>query len=162
MNDYDDYEKTSYETEPVEDIVDAMRAFARAFDELLTAMPIEFDTFAEEVRLAMYTPVSRQTNSADDITQPISLYEIGVTHSPNNSVAGQYAINTAKLAEAVESRAEDVQALLIQEQDGVLHVLCDMLMAFIEEEREDDLPRNVYAVVMRLFNECRRLAIMWE
>ena len=180
---YEDFHKTPYETEPVECIMGAMRAFVKAYDHLQNILPIEFDPLAEALRLTMYSPVWPEIDSD---SPPISLYEIGVTQSPHRSVAGRYSIHEGKLTEALEHRAEDIRALLIQESvqgtlvlpinrlgtakqfpmaqedSGILPRLCDILAIFIDEEREEKLPEDVYTATMRFLNECRRLIVMWE
>jgi len=159
MDIFDNHEKTPYETEPVESPLEAMRAFALAFGRLLDALPLECDGFAEELKLAMYKPVYL---AFDPDAPPISLYEIGVTHSPHKSVAGQYAIQAGKLSDAIQHRPEAVRALLIQEESGVLPRLCAILEAFRDAEREEDLQMDVFTALMRFLNECRRLSVMWE
>jgi len=159
MDFLDNHEKTPYETEPVENSLDAMRAFARAFDKLLNILPIELDFFAEELKLAMYKPVYLEFAPDEP---PISLYEVGLTHSPHKSVAGRYSIHEGKLADAMERRPEEVRALLIQEESGVLPRLCTILEEFRDAEREEYLQKDVFTALMRFLNECRRLGVMWE
>jgi len=154
---YDEYHKTSYETEPVENISQAIRAFVTAYDSVHNILPIEHDPLGEALRLAIYSPVKPL---ADEKSPPISLYEIGVTHSPHRSVAGRYGVNEIKLNDALEKRTEDVRALLIQEDSGILLKVCEIITAFLEEEHE--LQDPVFAAIMRLLNECRRLIVMWE
>lgn len=151
-------EKTTYETDPVENMADAMHAFADAYDKLHDCLQFDFAHFNEELRAAMYKPVRPGMGSGG---VPISLYEIGVAHFPNRTVAGRYSIHKGKLAEALDRRNKDVRAMLVQEETGVLPHLCEILLEFRDQEREEELPQEVYIALMRFLNECRRLAAMW-
>ncbi|MCL2386577.1 MAG: hypothetical protein FWC89_03400 [Defluviitaleaceae bacterium] len=152
-----EFEKTPYETNPVESPAEAVKAFVEAYDVLQTILT-EFDSeegelsvFADSLRAAMYRPVSPDGGSRPSI----SLYEIGVVYFPEG--AGRYDISTRKLSTALRQRENDVRALFVQE-DGILPNLCEILPAFLEEERDE----YVYAAAMRFLNECRRLIAMWE
>lgn len=154
----DKLEQTTYETEPVQNLNDAMHAFAGAYDRLHIVLQEEYKYFDDSIRTAMFTPVRPEL---DMHSPPISLYEIGLTHSPNRSVAGKYAIHESKLADALEHRRSDIHALLTQEESGVLPKLCAILLDFRDKERDEKLPEEIYAALMRFLNECRRLNAMW-
>jgi hypothetical protein len=150
----DNFEKTPYETNPVESLADAVKAFVEAYDVLQSTLA-EFDDekiFSAALRTAMYQPVV--PTGCDN--PPICLYEIGVVFSPDEE---KYTINNRKLLVNLHSRESDVRALFIQENDGILSHLCEILCAFLGN---DELNEFVHAAVLRFLNECRRLFAMWE
>jgi flagellar capping protein FliD len=172
-----DFEKTSYETNPVESPFDAICAFVEAYDALQNFLvefneeiffeplendenetdeeivpPITFSEFATQLREAMYRPVRPE---GDDIP-PIGIYEIGVVFVPEG--AGKYGINSRKLKAALRTRESDVRALFVQ-NDGILPQLCEMISDFLS--REKDLNDYVFSAALRFLNECRRMTAMW-
>jgi len=164
-------EKTSYETDPVESLYDAMLAFAKAYDNLQYVLQEELQIeLSNELRRAMYRPVQRTPSSL-----PISMYEVGLIHHPNKSVAGRYSINEKKLQKAIKTRETDVQALLVMEGVGILPSLCDKLSELREmelkyEEEVEDIgnvfvymySKAVRNAILRFLNECRRLIALWS
>jgi flagellar capping protein FliD len=146
----DMFEKTSYETGPVESPFDAICAFVEAYDVLqrILAEEGEEPTFADALRMAMYRPVR-----PDASKPPMSLYEIGAVYVPGEP--GKYGVNNRKLKAALEQRESDVQELFVQE-NGILPHLCEMIPEFLENE----LPEEVHAAALRFLNECRRLMAM--
>ena len=152
-----DIEKTPYETDPVRDLGEALYAFVGAYDRLqlvLREFEDEFTWFADVLRHGIYRPV--QPDGAEGSRPSLSLYEIGVVYFPDSYNPGKYSINTRKLEKALQLRGEDVRALFVQ-SDGILPVLCEILLVFLEEE----MPEHLYAAAMRFLNECRRLEAMW-
>jgi hypothetical protein len=148
------YEKTSYETNPVESPMDAICAFAEAYDVLLSVLEKHGEKIeTDELRAAMYHPV----RPLGDDVPPISVYEIGIVYAPDGME--KYGINIRKLQAALKLRKNDVRALLVQE-DGILVRFCEILPKLIENENE--LHEYVYAAALRFLNECRRLKAMWE
>ena len=141
-------ERTPYETDPVESVEQAIRAFVAAYNRL-QAVPTKAGqdrTFSETLRLAMQrgVPLGGQLH--------MGLYEIGIAHAANGPAAmAALCIHEGKLARALAQRARDVQALFAREHDGLLPRLCALL------ETETDLPGEG----MRLLNECRRLMAFW-
>jgi len=163
-------EKTSYETDPVESLYDAMLAFARAYDNLQYVLQEELQIeLSHELRQIIYRPVQRTTKSL-----PISMYEVGLIHHPNKSVAGRYTINEIKLQKAINTRESDVQALLVMEGVGILPYLCDKLSELREmevkpDEDSEDFENSfdyvysdvVRGAILKFLNECRRLTALW-
>lgn len=147
-------ERTSCETNPVESLADALRAFVEDCDVLQTILAEfseEADTlFAYALRAAMYRPV----RPGGDNHPPISLYEIGVVYVPDG--AGKYGVNNRKLKSALRHRENYVRALFVQE-DGILPHLCEILLGFLEEEQHE----FIQVAAMRFSNECRRQTAMW-
>jgi len=176
------FEKTSFETNPVESPEDALHAFVVAYDALQATLAAyaEHLEFANTLRGAIYRPVLPEGG----FSPPISLYEIGVVYGHGGK--GKYGINEAKLHAALEERAADVSALFVQE-NGILPHLCKILSEFLTDlfadpnaddsenlENPDDIkspdtnestvyvpPEEIYAVAMRFLNESRRLAAIW-
>lgn len=155
-------EKTPYETEPVENLSEAMRAFVSAYDRLHEILKFNgYNDFDKDLKATMYKPVKPDIGST---TPPISLYEIGVSHFPDDRTeAGRHSIHDEKFAEALKHKSKAIRALLVQEEAGVLPRLCLMITEFINLERTEEelLPEHVYAALMRFLNECRRLTAMW-
>jgi len=168
-------EKTSYETDPVESLYDAMLAFAKAYDNLQYVLQEELQIeLSNELRRIIYRPVQRTPKSL-----PISMYEVGLIHRPNKSVAGRYTFNEKKLQKAINTRETDVQALLVMEGAGILPYLCDKLSELREMEHEYDendeessynqYHENAYVysnvvrgALLKFLNECRRLTALWS
>lgn len=149
MNEKKFFEKTSFETNPVENFADALRAFVDAYD-ILQAVLAEFAddaVFSEELRAELYRPVFPHEDAA-----PISLYEVGVVFTPE---AAKYTIIPAKLAAALKKRDSDVRALFTRD-DGILNGLSVMLAEFLTDETHE----FICAAALRFLNECRRLSAM--
>jgi len=144
----------TFETEPVDDLNSAISAFVVAYDNLQKLLHAELPETVEEFRRAMYRPVMLL-----DERGAISLYEIGVTRSPDSSIAGKYSINMEKLQEAFSAREADIQLLFTQAEVGLLVRLREMLTSFTDSE---DLSEDIYNAAMRFLNECRRLHVMWD
>jgi hypothetical protein len=110
------YKKKSKQTEaqPPAVTYDDVHAFVDAFNQLLTTAGED----AYDLRVEVYKPV--------ELYEPgrkISLYEIGVAHSPNNKSSGMLTIDDAMLNAALNHRGHDVAALFIKEDDGLLRRL---------------------------------------
>ena len=150
----DDNKVWTFETEPVDDLSSAIREFVSAYDSLQEILHSELPETVDELRRAMYRPVSLIGERG-----AISLYEIGITHSPDSSTAGRYSINMEKLQEAFLAREEDIQLLFTQAEVGLLVRLRAMLTEFTNGE---ELPEDIYNAAMRFLNECRRLHVMWS
>ena len=150
---FDELEKTPYETGPVENINGALRAFVESYDHLQLVLQKEFAYMGEVLRATMYAPVTFWGERP-----PISLYEIGITHSPHGTTAGKYSMNEEKLKEALRFRAWEARMLFVQDETGILDRLCNILMDF----RGHELPDDVYSATVRFLNESRRLRAMWS
>ncbi|MCL2456894.1 MAG: hypothetical protein FWD19_05030 [Defluviitaleaceae bacterium] len=144
----DNFEKTAYETNPVESPAAAIFAFVEAYDALQKNLAAEnFFTFSDALKTAMYQPV--RTNEA-----PISIYEIGVVYQHDKK---KYGINAQKLNAALILRRNDVRELFVS-CNGILPKLNEMLVEF----SENNLHENIYEIATRFLNECRRLSALWE
>jgi len=186
----DKFEKTSYETNPVESPVDAICAFVEAYDVLQTVLA-EFgeeieeeepdeegeleeveekieksdSSFADELREAMYRPV---LPNGDD-NPPISIYEIGVVYVPG-CTGEQFTKGTTGPDETGKYGVNNRKlktALRLRENDvRALFVQEDGILPHLCEMLplflENELHENVYAAALRFLNECRRLIAMWE
>jgi hypothetical protein len=89
-----------------------VHAFVGAYNRMLGSI----DEDAYHLRVEVYKPV--------ELYEPgrkISLYEIGVAHSPNNRSSGMLTIDDAMLNAALNYRGADITALFIKEGDGLLH-----------------------------------------
>jgi flagellar capping protein FliD len=155
------YFSNPHETEPVDNLTGAVRAFAQAYNHLQYALRTnsqdETLPLGDILRMAMHKSVS--PFSLDGIVKPqISLYEIGVAHSPDSTKSGQLSVHEEKFGFALISRESDVRALFIQEDSGLLPRLCDLLIPL----RERSLSEDIRVPALRLLNECRRLsALLW-
>jgi hypothetical protein len=89
-----------------------VHAFVDAYNLMLSS--IQEDAY--NLRVEVYKPV--------ELCEPgrkISLYEIGVAHSPNNRNSGMLTIDDAMLNAALNYRGADITALFLKEGDGLLH-----------------------------------------
>jgi len=142
--------QTSFETDPVESLSDALLAFVAAYDNLQMKIG-ETTSFGDDLKLTMYMPIQ-----PDGENRPsISLYELGVVYFPRKGETGKYAVHRRKLEKALNTREDDVRALFI---DGVLPRLCEMLSAFLDNEEPPE--EEIYISALRFLNECRRLTAM--
>ena len=139
------------ETEPVENAVVAITMFADAYDHLLDSLS-EHAEFAGELRAEIYKPVRLSGVGS------ISIYEIGIAHSPNNKLGGRFSIDREKLEKALEKRGGEIASLFAKEDDGLLPRLCALLSGFIEHADDGE----TRTACIRLLNECRRLLILME
>jgi len=160
-------ERTAYETDPVENIGEAIVALTHAYNRLqdvLHSGSAEWSAFGEELRAEMNKPVTVRGKKG----LQISLYEIGIAHSPDASHAkpGRLGVNGEKLNRALEERTSELQALLACEDNGLLPRLCRQLYNFKQKNTPDnDAPPKhwgvVYPPLVRFNNECRRLQAFW-
>ena len=82
------------------------------------------------LREAIYKPV--EISAAPMGVRLVSLYEIGVAHSPDHQAAGGLSVDTEKLTAALETRDADIRALF-GENDGIPARLCDILYDFMKD-----------------------------
>jgi hypothetical protein len=108
-------------------VVAAVGIFAEKYnllqDILLSGLPDGFVKTSDELREAVYRPVKLESSASTHI----SLYEIGVAHSPDNVIAGRLSINEEKLASEYQKRRKDVKTLFVKKEDGLLFRMNAML-----------------------------------
>jgi flagellar capping protein FliD len=159
-------QRSAYETEPVEDITEAVQEFANAYNRLqdaLHAEPATWASFGEQLRAAIHKPVAIGENGLQ-----LSLYEIGVAHAPDkrNHHPGRLSVNREKLDRALEDRAQELKTFFICEESGLIPRLCQLMNDFKNKSAPFDDALNVYWETMypplvRFNNECRRLQLFW-
>jgi len=142
--------KTSYETDPAQNLNEALIQFVTAYDNL-QALIYNSHSFSDELKMAMYRPICLD----DQCRMFISLYEIGVVYFPQK---GKYGVDKKKLEDAFLSRPDDLTKLFIGD-NGLLPRLCEIVPAFLESDV--DLQEDIYTLAMRFLNECRRLMVMF-
>jgi len=162
-------ERTAYETAPVENITEAVHALASAYNRLQDALhedPAEWEAFGAALRMAIYKPIDMPDGP------PISLYEVGVTHTPegperDNKQPGLLGVHEEKLNDALENRADEMKFFFAHDEEGLLARLCFMLEDFRNEaqpppeQETDEQWQMIYPTFQRFLNECRRLAAFW-
>jgi flagellar capping protein FliD len=162
-------ERTAYETEPVDNIGEAVVALVHAYNRLQDALFLtgsKWAAFGEALRAAVNKPVAaKETNGLQ-----ISLYEIGIAHAPDTASGGAGAVpnlvvNAEKLNRALEERADELEILFSCENAGLLPRLCQMLHEYKNNAPEDDALHtywdDIYPPLVRFNNECRRLQAFW-
>ena len=145
---------TAFETSPVENLFDAIKNFATAFDIFQDELSpdAEQKEFLESVKAALYKPVYPEEGTCG----PISLFEIGIMYVPSGKTAGTYTVCGEKLAIALSEREGDIKALFVQ-QDGLLNDVRGLVEGFLENE----LTEEVYVKARGFLNECHRLEAMF-
>ena len=145
---------TAFETSPVDNLFDAIKNFAAAFDIFQNELSqdIEQKEFLEKVKAALYKPVYPETDGSG----PISLFEIGFMYMPGGKNAGIYTVCGEKLSIALHDRENDIKALFAQ-HDGLLCEVTGLVAVFLENE----LPDVVFTKARGFLNECRRLEAMF-
>jgi flagellar capping protein FliD len=159
--------RSEYETEPVENVVEAIFEMAAAYNRLQDALHIGSAKWAflgESLRTTINKPVALE---AQDGLQ-ISPYEIGIAYSPDKqkNQLGTLTVNGEKLNRAFEERTKDVEVLFTHEITGLLPRICQLLADFKQNSAPFDDAQNiywetVYPPLVRLNNECRRLQAFW-
>jgi len=160
-------ERTAYETDPVENIGEAIVALTHAYNRLQDALhagPAKWAVFGENLRAEINKPVA--INGKNGLQ--ISMYEIGIAHAPDmhGNYLGRLGVNGEKLNRALEERTDELQTLLAGEDDGLLPRLCRIIYTFKQKNAPDnDAPHlhwdTVYPPLLRFNNECRRLQAFW-
>jgi len=160
-------QRSAYETDPVENITEAVQALAAAYNRLQDALhadPATYAHFGETLRAAMHKPVP----IAGEEAPQLSLYEIGVAHAPDksNNHPGRLSVNADKLTTALDERPADCQTFFSCEDVGLLPRINHMLTEFKQKNApaEDALDvywETIYPPLVRLTNECRRLQLFW-
>jgi hypothetical protein len=161
-------ERTAYETDPVENIGEAIVALTHAYNHLQETLnnsqSPEWITFGEQLRAEINKPVTQHKNNG----LQISLYEIGVAHAPDKKGAytGRLGVHGEKLSQALDERSSEVETLLTCEEIGLLPRLNRLLI----EVKSKNAPLNdapllyretIYPPLIRFHNECRRLQAFW-
>jgi flagellar capping protein FliD len=160
-------ERSEYETEPVENIIEALQEMAAAYNRLQIALhtkPAKWTALSESLRTAINKPVALK---GQDGLQ-ISLYEIGIAYAPDkqNSKPASLGINNEKLTRALNERAAELETLFTCEAVGLLPRICQILNDFKQKNAPYDDAHNtywetIYPPLVRLGNECRRLHAFW-
>jgi hypothetical protein len=158
-------ERTAYETDPVENIGEAIVALTHAYNRLqdaLHAEPEKYAAFGEALRAEINKPVPIHGKKG----LQMSMYEIGIAHAPDKegSYSGRLGVNGEKLNRALEDRTVELQALLTCEKNGLLPRLCRMLDDFKQKSAPNGgalAGEAVYPPLLRFGNECRRLQAFW-
>ena len=151
-------EQTAYDTNPVDDHKEAVKAFAGAYNDLQGALHMDYSAISNELRRAMHQPVRLPTTIS--ALGYISLYEIGLTHAPDGPKHGGYgrlSVHEEKLAITIEKRETEMRTLFVHMADGLLLRLCEILMTLAAY----DLPEDVRTLSIALLNECHRLIAIW-
>jgi hypothetical protein len=156
-------EHTPYETDPVQNVGEALRALAHAYNRLQDALhagpsPAWGRALGERLRRAVNRPVGIDGQAG----RLLGLYEIGIAHAPDTgggaSAPAQLTVNDAKLSFALENRGGDLEVFFMKEEAGLLPRLYKMLMRYKNQAGSGD---EAYAPLVRLINECRRLQAFW-
>jgi hypothetical protein len=92
-----------------------VHAFVDAYNRLLETLGDD----AYKLRVEVYKPVRLAGQG-----RQISLYEIGVAHSPNSRQEGELSVDDGMLNAALNNRSADIAALFLKEGDGLLQRLC--------------------------------------
>ena len=148
-------DRTGYETAPVANIVEAIEAMINAYNELHEVMRTCGP--AEDLRTLMLGPVSLPEQEG----LHMSLYEIGI--AAESAPTGRLSVNREKLTHALQDRPETIKAFFITRHTGVLM----RVMLFIQNYfaiyplslGTDEL---LHPLLLRFFNECRRLHAFWR
>ncbi|MCL2189366.1 MAG: hypothetical protein FWC16_00160 [Defluviitaleaceae bacterium] len=161
-------QRTAYETDPVENITEAVQALANAYNRLqdaLHAEPATWASFGESLRVAIHKSVTLTGHNG----LQLSLYEIGVAHAPDkrNNHPGRLSVNSEKLTRALDERASELEVFFTCDDVGLLPRLCESLNAFKTKNAPFDDALNVYwetlyPPLVRFTNECRRLQAFWR
>jgi hypothetical protein len=150
--------------------MEAVREFTEAYNQLMDELrqSTEPDTFegfsygkiAEALREAVYRPIYLNGQATTANKRRISLYEIGVAHSPNYPVAGSAAshliVHEKKLQAALEDRETDIKALFSGSGDGLPARLAAILQAFIvnKDAWAGDSPNGDLTYERIVSNQC--------
>jgi len=160
-------ERTTYETEPVGSVAEAVAELAAAYNRLQNALhaePATWVVFGEGLRTAIHKPVDISGNKG----LKLSLYEIGVAYAPDSqsNLPGRLSVNDEKLTRALEDRAEELKVFFTCKKVGLLPRLCKILSEFRANSAPldgamDEYWEHIYPPLVRLNNECRRLQAFW-
>jgi len=160
-------QRSAYETDPVENIPEAVQALAAAYNRLqdaLHAEPATWAGFGEALRTAMHKPVAI---AGEDAPQ-LSLYEIGVAHAPDksNNHPGRLSVHVDKITAFLDERPKDAELFFTCANVGLLPRIHQMLTEFKnknapDEDALDVYWETIYPPLVRLSNECRRLQLFW-
>ena len=145
---------TPYETNPVENLFDAIKSFAAAFDAFYKSNCncCEQKKILDSVKAALYKPVYPNL----DTSAPICLFEIGFMYVPGTKNSGIYMVNEEKLAAALQQRENDIKSLFTK-SDGLLNEVIPIMTDFLAKE----LTEEEYVSGKGFLNECLRLEAMF-
>lgn len=133
--------------------VSAIGLFVEAYNTLLAAIHKKMEALeseasekdqaelfrqtAEALRAAVYQPVD--VDSRITGTRRVSLYEMGVAHSPNYRKAGRLTVQDEKLRAALLHREEDAKTLFAKNDNSLTVRLQGLLSAFMTQIDPEDL-----------------------
>jgi len=154
--------RSTYETEPVADLPEAVVELVAAYNRLQTAMTDKPDctVLGEGLR----TVFSHSVPLSGKNGLQISPYEIGI--ATEAAPTGQLAVNTKKLRRALDDRADETNTLFNCEHNGLLPRSLRLVTEYKNRHTPADEGRNVfwesvYPPLIRFMNECRRTQAFW-